>query len=332
MSNKTILVAGGAGYIGASLCRKLLAAGENVICLDNLEMNKKINILDLMGNSAFKILDFDIMSPLADSLLVNIKVDEIYDLTSPPPAFDPKESMPLVKKSIMSAFNLLELTRRCKCKILHAVISETYEDFVIRTQLPANNCYVNCCIGSRNSYSERDVYTESIFFDYQVEYNLPVKIVHVFNTYGPHLHPGDGRIISILICQALLQNDIVLYGNGNQKRSFCFVDDLSDGLISMMKTNDEVTGPVPLGNPREFTILELASLIIKETCSKSKLIYKALPIDEPKQVRPDISYARNALGWEPKTGLEEGLRLTIRYYNTLLNNNTFFAELNQEIA
>jgi UDP-glucuronate decarboxylase len=334
MSNKTILITGGAGYIGANLCRKLIATGEKVICLDSLNTNRKINIIDLMGNRSFNLLEYNVMNPLIDDFLFNIQIDEIYNLAnSAGPVTDyGVESAAGVKKSIIGTFNLLELARRSKSKVLHACVAETYEDFMIKPDVSNNKSFVNCCIGPRACHDEKNAYTESIFFDYHRQYRLPVKVVHLYNTYGPHVHPQDGRIISNLIVQALLNTDIILYGNGNQSRSFCYVDDLTDGLLKMMNTPEEVIGPIQLGNPAEYSILDLAELIIRLAHSKSKLIYKALPIDEPLKTKPDISSARKILGWEPATAHEEGLRKTIRYFRTLLNGETFTRELDEVIA
>lgn len=309
---KTVLVTGGAGFIGSHLCERLLKMGHEVLCVDNFYTGSKRNIKHLMDNPYFECLRHDITWPLY------VEVDEIYNLACPASPihyqFDPVQT---TKTSVMGSINMLGLAKRLKIKILQASTSEVYGDPEIHPQPESYWGNVNP-FGHRACYDEGKRCAETLFFDYNRQHNLQIKVVRIFNTYGPRLHQNDGRVVSNFIVQALKGNDITVFGDGSQTRSFCFVDDLVNGLIKMMDSDDNFTGPVNLGNPGEFTILELANKIIELTGSKSKIIYEKLPHDDPKQRQPDISLAKEKLDWVPTIHLEEGLAKTIKYFESIM--------------
>jgi len=310
---KRILITGGAGFIGSHLCEKLLSPGNEVICVDNFFTGRKRNIIHLLDNPYFEIIRHDITFPLY------VEVDEIYNLACPASpiyySFDPVQT---TKTSVMGAINMLGLAKRLKIKILQASTSEVYGDPEVHPQLESYRGNVNP-IGPRACYDEGKRCAETLFFDYKRQHNLKIKVVRIFNTYGPRMRPDDGRVISNFIVQALKGEDVTIYGDGNQTRSFCYVDDLVEGIIKMMNSRDEFTGPVNLGNPIEFSILDLAKKIIILTNSKSRIIYKPLPEDDPKQRQPDIHLVRKELRWSPKIELDEGLKKTISYFKEILN-------------
>ena len=305
------MVTGGAGFLGSHLCEKLLKYGHDVICVDNLFTGSKENILHLMDNPYFEFLRHDITFPLF------VEVDEIYNLACPASPihyqYDPVQT---TKTSVHGAINMLGLAKRTKAKILQASTSEVYGDPAVHPQTENYFGNVNP-VGPRSCYDEGKRCAETLFFDYYREHKLRVKVARIFNTYGPRMHPNDGRVVSNFIVQALQNNNITIYGEGNQTRSFCYVDNLIDGLIKLMETNDDVTGPVNIGNPNEFTIKELAEQIIEMTHSTSKLVYKSLPENDPVRRQPDITLANKILGWEPTIELEEGLTHTINYFSEI---------------
>jgi UDP-glucuronate decarboxylase len=313
ISSKRILVTGGAGFLGSHLCERLLKEGHEVLCVDNFYTGRRANISHLLGNPYFEILRHDICFPLF------VEVDEIYNLACPASPihyqFDPVQT---TKTSVHGAINMLGLAKRLKIKILQASTSEVYGDPTVHPQPEIYWGNVNP-IGPRACYDEGKRCAETLFFDYYRQHNLKIKVARIFNTYGPRMHPNDGRVVSNFIMQALEEKYITVFGNGSQTRSFCYVTDLIDGLIKLMNSPDNFTGPVNLGNPNEFSMLELAEKIIKLTRSKSKIVLKPLPQDDPKQRQPDISLARKVLHWEPKNHLEEGLKKTIQYFKTLLS-------------
>jgi UDP-glucuronate decarboxylase len=306
-----ILVTGGAGFLGSHLCERLLAAGHDVLCVDNFFTGVKGNVAHLMKHPNFELMRHDITFPLY------VEVDEIYNLACPASPihyqFDPVQT---TKTSVHGAINVLGLAKRVKAKILQASTSEVYGDPEIHPQVEGYWGRVNP-IGPRSCYDEGKRCAETLFFDYWRQHTLRIKVVRIFNTYGPRMHPNDGRVVSNFIVQALKDDDITIYGDGTQTRSFCYVHDLIEGMIRMMDTPDEVTGPVNIGNPHEFTMLELAQLVLKLTGSRSKLVFKPLPQDDPKQRQPDIGLARSLLNWAPKTELTEGLTRTIDYFREL---------------
>ena len=303
---KKILVTGGAGFIGSHLCKRLLDDGNEVICLDNFFTGSKQNIIDLIDNPYFEVIRHDVEEPIL------LDVDEIYNLACPASPihyqFDPVKT---IRTSVMGAINMLDIAKRCKAKILQASTSEVYGDPEIHPQPETYRGNVNP-IGIRACYDEGKRCAESLFFDYYREYDVDIKVIRIFNTYGPNMAINDGRVVSNFIIQALQNKDITIYGDGRQTRSFQYVDDLIDGMIKMM--NSKETGPINLGNPDEFTMIELAEKIIKLTNSKSKIIFKELPQDDPKQRKPDISLAKEKLNWQPKVKLEDGLVKTIEYF------------------
>ncbi|HEB58134.1 MAG TPA: SDR family oxidoreductase [Gammaproteobacteria bacterium] len=309
---KRILITGGAGFLGSHLCERLLKEGNDVVCLDNFFTGTKDNIIHLMDDHHFELLRHDVVNPLI------IEVDEIYNLACPasPPHYQ-YNPIKTNKTSVMGAINMLGLAKRVKGKILQASTSEVYGDPAVHPQTEDYWGNVNP-IGARSCYDEGKRCAETLFFDYYREHKLRIKVVRIFNTYGPNMHPHDGRVVSNFIIQALKGEDITIYGEGQQTRSFCYVDEMIDGFIRMMATDDSVTGPVNLGNPGEFTIKELAEKIVDITGSKSKLVYKPLPTDDPKQRQPDITLAKKTLGWEPVIKLEEGLVKTIAYFDDLI--------------
>ena len=309
---KKILITGGAGFIGSHLCKKLLDEGNEILCVDNFFTGNKNNILPFLDNKCFELLRHDITFPLY------VEVDEIYNLACPASPihyqFDPVQT---TKTSVHGAINMLGLAKRTRAKILQASTSEIYGDPEIHPQLESYWGHVNP-IGARACYDEGKRCAETLFFDYWRQHKVKIRVVRIFNTYGPNMHPNDGRVVSNFIVQALQNKDITIYGDGSQTRSFQYVDDLIDGMIKMMNGAEEFIGPVNLGNPDEFTIKELADKIIEMTESKSKIIYNPLPEDDPKQRQPDISLAKIKLDWKPKIKLEEGLSKTIEYFRKIL--------------
>ena len=305
---KNILVSGGAGFIGSHLCTRLINEGHKVICLDNLFTGSKENIAHLEGNSCFEFVQFDVENPY------EADVDEIYNLACPAsPIHYQYDAIKTIKTSVLGAINMLELAKNTKAKILQASTSEIYGDPVVHPQVEDYWGNVNP-IGIRSCYDEGKRCAETLFMDYHRQNGLCIKIIRIFNTYGPRMLPNDGRVVSNFVVQALKNQDITIYGSGKQTRSFRYVDDLIEGMIRTMNTDDEFIGPVNLGNPHEFSILELAEKVIALTNSKSKLIFKPLPHDDPKQRQPDITLAKAKLGWEPTIELDEGLRHIIEYF------------------
>ena len=310
--SKRILVSGGAGFLGSHLCETLLQAGHIVICADNLFTGSKRNIEHLVGNSNFKFIEHDITFPLA------AEVDEIYNLACPAsPVHYQLDPVKTLKTSVIGALNLLDMARIQNAKIFQASTSEVYGDPEIHPQPESYRGCVNP-IGIRACYDEGKRCAETLFFDYHRQHQVSIKVIRIFNTYGPRMHPKDGRVVSNFIVQALQGKDITVYGTGNQTRSFCYVDDLIDGMVKMMNCRQGFIGPVNIGNPGEFTILELASKIIDITGSKSKIVYEPLPQDDPLQRKPVIELAQKELNWVPKVQLEEGLTKTIAYFDQLL--------------
>jgi UDP-glucuronate decarboxylase len=309
-----ILVTGGAGFLGSHLCEKLLGFGHEVICLDNFFTGNKENILHLMSNSFFEVLRHDIATP------IELEIDQIYNLACPASPihyqFDPVKT---TKTSVLGAINVLDLAHRLKIPVLQASTSEIYGDPEVHPQ-PETYCGNVNVLGPRACYDEGKRCAETLFFDYRRQYDLDIKVIRIFNTYGPRMHPNDGRVISNFVVKALKGEDLEIYGEGSQTRSFCYVDDLIDGMVKMMETDSKVTGPINLGNPGEFTILQLASRVLELTGSRSKLIYKDLPQDDPLKRKPDITLAKSVLFWQPSIELDEGLRKTISYFEKLLAN------------
>ncbi len=306
--NKRVLVTGGAGFLGSHLCEALLKRDCDVVCADNFFTGRRGNVAHLLSNPRFEILRHDVTFPLF------VEVDEIFNLACPasPPHYqhDPVQT---TKTSVIGAINMLGLAKRTGAKIFQASTSEVYGDPDIHPQPESYWGRVNP-IGMRSCYDEGKRCAETLFFDYYRQNRVKIKVARIFNTYGPNMHPNDGRVVSNFIMQALRGEPITIYGDGKQTRSFCYVDDLIAGFLKLMDSADSVTGPVNLGNPGEFTMIELAETVIRLTDSKSKLVFKPLPSDDPKQRRPDISQAKEQLGWEPKVSLEEGLKHTIKYF------------------
>jgi UDP-glucuronate decarboxylase len=311
-----ILVTGGAGFLGSHLCAKLLAAGHEVLCVDNFYTGRRANIATLLSQPGFEVLRHDICFPLY------VEVDEIYNFACPASPvhyqFDPVQT---TKTSVHGSINMLGLAKRVRAKILQASTSEVYGDPLEHPQKETYWGHVNP-VGPRSCYDEGKRCAETLFFDYYRQHRLRVKVARIFNTYGPHMHPEDGRVVSNFIVQALRGADLTVYGEGQQTRSFCYVDDLIDGLIALMQTSDEVVGPMNIGNPGEYTILEVAEMVLKLVGGRSTIVFKPLPQDDPTQRRPDITLAKQTLGWEPRVGLAEGLERTIAYFRTLLANET----------
>lgn len=311
---KTILVTGGAGFVGSHLCDRLLEGDNFVICVDNFLTSSKKNIEHLLDNENFKFVEHDIVEPL----FLDEKIDEIYNLACPAsPIHYQKNAVRTIKTNTIGVINMLGLARLKQAKILQASTSEVYGDPEVHPQTEEYRGSVNT-IGPRACYDEGKRCAETLFFDYKRMHNLEIKVVRIFNTYGPRMAENDGRVVSNFILQALRGEDITIYGDGNQTRSFCYVDDLVLGLISMMKTDRGVTGPINLGNPDEFTIKELAEKIIDLTDSKSKIIFEDLPEDDPKKRKPDITKAKEILNWQPTILLDGGLSLTINYFKKVL--------------
>jgi UDP-glucuronate decarboxylase len=313
---KRVLVTGGAGFLGSFLCERLLKENCDVVCVDNFYTGTKRNIVHLLENPYFELMRHDITFPLY------LEVDEIYNLACPAsPVHYQNDPVQTTKVNVHGAINMLGLAKRLKAKILQASTSEVYGDPTVHPQREDYRGNVNC-IGPRSCYDEGKRCAETLFFDYRRQHKTKIKVARIFNTYGPRMHPNDGRVISNFIVQALLGWDITVYGDGRQTRSFCFVDDLIDGLFRLMNSPDDFTGPVNIGNPGEYTILELADKIITLTGAKSTIVYKPLPQDDPLQRKPDITLAREKLGWNPVTDLENGLRRTIEYFKNLNDNGS----------
>jgi UDP-glucuronate decarboxylase len=319
-TRKRILVTGGAGFLGSHLCERLVAEGNDVLCVDNYFTGRKDNIASLLGNPNFEAMRHDICFPLY------VEVDEIYNLACPASPihyqFDPVQT---TKTSVSGAINMLGLAKRVRAKIFQASTSEVYGDPTVHPQTEDYRGNVNP-IGPRACYDEGKRCAETLFFDYHRQHKLRIRVVRIFNTYGPRMHPNDGRVVSNFIVQALKGDPITLYGNGSQTRAFCYVDDLLEGWIRLMAAPDDVTGPINIGNPVETTVAELAHKIIDLTGSRSKIEHRPLPVDDPTQRCPDISRAKSLLGWEPKVPLETGLKKTIAYFDRLLGSNVAPAE------
>lgn len=313
---KRILITGGAGFLGSHLCERLLGEGHEILCVDNFYTGRRGNISHLINNPLFEVLRHDICFPLY------AEVDEIYNLACPASPihyqFDPVQT---TKTSVHGSINMLGLAKRIKAKILQASTSEVYGDPKVHPQIETYWGNVNP-IGLRSCYDEGKRCAETLFFDYHRQHKLKIKVARIFNTYGPKMHPNDGRVVSNFIIQALKGENVTVYGDGRQTRSFCYVDDMVEGLIKLMQSPDDFTGPVNLGNPSEFTILELAEKIIKLTKSRSRIIHKSLPHDDPVQRQPDIALAKKVLNWKPKKGQEDGLKKTIAYFKNLLASNS----------
>jgi UDP-glucuronate decarboxylase len=313
-SRKRILVTGGAGFLGSHLIDRLLENGHEVLCIDNLFTGTKRNLEHLHAQSRFEFIRHDVTFPLY------VEADEIYNLACPAsPIHYQHDPVQTTKTSVHGAINMLGLAKRLRCRILQASTSEVYGDPTLHPQTEAYWGNVNP-IGPRSCYDEGKRCAETLFFDYYRQHQLEIKVARIFNTYGPRMHPSDGRVVSNFIVQALKREPITLYGDGKQTRSFCYVDDLIDGLIRLMESPESLTGPINIGNPVEFTMLELAELVLQETGSSSPLIRQPLPQDDPKQRRPDITLARKHLGWVPKVSLREGLKPTTAYFRSLLSN------------
>jgi len=309
---RRVLVTGGAGFIGSFLCETLLARGDEVLCADNFFTGTRGNIENLIGQQRFELIRHDVTFPLY------VEVDEIYNLACPAsPIHYQRDPVQTTKTSVHGAINMLGLAKRLKARILQASTSEVYGDPSVHPQTETYWGNVNP-VGPRACYDEGKRCAETLFFDYYRQHRLRIKVARIFNTYGPRMHPNDGRVVSNFIVQALRNKPITLFGDGNQTRSFCYVDDLVDGLIRLMDSGDDLTGPVNLGNPNEFTIRQLAEKVIALTGSRSKIELRPLPTDDPKQRQPDISLARSALKWAPKVQVDEGLKKTIAYFDATL--------------
>jgi UDP-glucuronate decarboxylase len=309
---RKVLVTGGAGFLGSHLCDRLIARGEDVLCVDNFFTGSKRNVEQLVSSPRFELMRHDVTFPLY------VEVDRIFNLACPASPihyqFDPVQT---TKTSVHGAINMLGLAKRVKARILQASTSEVYGDPEVHPQPETYWGRVNC-VGPRSCYDEGKRCAETLFFDYQRQHNLDVKVIRIFNTYGPRMHPNDGRVVSNFVVQALSGEDITIYGDGQQTRSFCYVDDLIAGMLAMMDSERGFFGPVNIGNPGEFTMRELAEKVLRLTGSKSKLVNKPLPPDDPKQRKPDIALAGSRLGWTPRVSLEDGLKETIAYFKKLL--------------
>ena len=312
-SRKRVLVTGGAGFLGSHLCERLVAEGHSVLCVDNFFTGTKDNLAPLLSNPHFELVRHDVTFPLY------VEVDEIYNLACPASPihyqYDPVQT---TKTSVHGAINMLGLAKRVKAKIMQASTSEVYGDPEVHPQTESYWGHVNP-IGYRSCYDEGKRCAETLFFDYRRQHNLRIKVARIFNTYGPRMHPNDGRVVSNFIMQALKGEPITIYGEGNQTRSFCYVDDLISGFLKLMGTADDFTGPVNLGNPNEFTMRQLAEEVIRLTGSSSELVEEPLPPDDPRKRQPDISLARRELGWQPKVELTEGLERTIAYFRNSMD-------------
>jgi UDP-glucuronate decarboxylase len=321
---KSVLVTGGAGFLGSHLCERLLAAGHEVLCLDNFFTGTKGNIQHLLDHDGFELLRHDVTFPL------HVEVDEIYNLACPAsPIHYQHDPVQTTKTSIHGAINMLGLAKRLRCKIFQASTSEVYGDPQVHPQKENYWGHVNP-IGPRACYDEGKRCAETLFFDYHRQHRLRVKVARIFNTYGPRMRPDDGRVVSNFIVQALKRQPITIYGDGRQTRSFCYVDDLIEGFSRLMATEDGFAGPINLGNPREFTMRQLANEILAVTGSRSKIVYQPLPRDDPRQRQPDISLANEVLEWAPKVSLEDGLERTIAYFDRMLSGTV--GELKARLA
>jgi UDP-glucuronate decarboxylase len=313
MTSKRILVTGGAGFLGTHLCKRLVSDGHEVLCVDNFFTGRRANVGALLDHPRFELMRHDVTFPLY------VEVDQIYNLACPASPvhyqFDPVQT---TKTSVHGAINMLGLAKRTRATIFQASTSEVYGDPSVHPQVESYWGNVNP-IGPRSCYDEGKRCAETLFFDYHRQHSLRIKVARIFNTYGPHMHPNDGRVVSNFIVQALEGRDITIFGDGHQTRSFCYVDDLIEGFVRLMATPDQITGPMNLGNPVEFTMRELAELVIDITGSKSKLVFEPLPADDPKQRKPDITFARQEIGWEPKVPLRAGLEKTVRYFEKVLS-------------
>lgn len=314
-SIKRVMVTGGAGFLGSHLCERLLAEGNEVLCVDNYFTGRRANIAHLLDNPNFEVMRHDITFPLY------VEVDEIYNLACPAAPihyqFDPVQT---TKVSVHGAINILGLAKRTKAKVFQASTSEVYGDPLVHPQKEDYWGHVNP-IGPRSCYDEGKRCAETLFFDYHRQFATRIKVARIFNTYGPRMHVNDGRVVSNFVVQALRGDDITLYGDGSQSRSFCFIEDMIEGIVRFMNTLDEVTGPMNLGNPAEFTIRQLAELVVELVGTKSRLVYKPQPIDDPRQRQPDIALAKGILAWKPKIALREGLLKTIEYFDAELSNS-----------
>ncbi|MGA1853257.1 UDP-glucuronic acid decarboxylase family protein [Sphingobium sp. HT1-2] len=307
-----ILVTGGAGFVGSHLCDRLVERGADVLCLDNFYTGSKTNIAHLIGKTSFELMRHDVCWPLY------VEVDRIFNLACPAsPIHYQTDPVQTTKTSVHGAINMLGLAKRVKARILQASTSEVYGDPSVHPQPEGYWGNVNP-VGVRSCYDEGKRCAETLFFDYHRQHGLSIKVMRIFNTYGPRMHPQDGRVVSNFIVQALRGQDLTIYGDGLQTRSFCYVDDLVEGMLRLMDSPESFTGPINIGNPGEFTMLELAEMVIRLTGSKSKLCFEPLPHDDPKQRRPDISLAKSTLDWEPKVALEDGLKETIAYFRTIV--------------
>jgi len=312
MIKKKVLVTGGAGFLGSHLCEKLLNQGHEVVCMDNYFTGQKQNVVHILNNPYFELIRHDVTMPFF------IEVDEIYNLACPAsPVHYQYNPIKTVKTSVMGAINMLGLAKRIRAKVLQASTSEVYGDPEIHPQTESYWGHVNP-IGPRSCYDEGKRVAETLFVNYHKQNKVRIKIIRIFNTYGPRMHPNDGRVVSNFIIQALKGEDITIYGEGTQTRSFCYVDDLLEGMVRLMNSREDFTGPVNIGNPGEYTMIELAEKILKLTGSKSKLSHMPLPADDPMQRKPDITLAKKELGWEPTIPLEEGLKRTIEYFKTIV--------------
>jgi len=316
---KKILVTGGAGFLGSHLCERLLGEGHDVLCVDNFYTGSKRNVKHLHDSTSFELVRHDITFPLY------VEVDEIYNMACPAsPVHYQNDPVQTTKVCVHGSINMLGLAKRVKAKILQASTSEVYGDPTVHPQ-PESYCGTVSPIGPRACYDEGKRCAETLFFDYRRQYNLPIKVARIFNTYGPRMHPDDGRVVSNFIVQALTGKPITMYGDGSQTRSFCYVDDLIEGLTRLMATPDDFTGPVNIGNPAEATILELAEKILAITGSKSELVFRPLPEHDPKRRQPDLTLAREKLGYSPKVGWDEGLEKTAAYFDEILSTGRFDA-------
>ena len=321
-----ILVTGGSGFLGSHLCERLLADGANVICIDNFFSGTRKNVEHLLDNNRFELIRHDVTFPLY------IEVDQIYNLACPAsPIHYQRDPVQTTKTSVHGAINMLGLAKRVRAAILQASTSEVYGDPSVHPQTEEYWGNVNP-IGPRSCYDEGKRCAETLFFDYRRQHNLRIKVARIFNTYGPRMHPNDGRVVSNFIVQALLGTDITIYGDGSQTRSFCYVDDLIEGFVRLMKSPDSVTGPINLGNPAEFTILQLASQVIEFVGSRSRIVHQPLPQDDPRQRQPNISRAGEILNWSPRTPLADGLKRTISYFEELLRDQSLRKQLSGAIV
>ena len=317
MIRKKILITDGTGFIGSNLCQEFINKKNEVICLDNFSTGNKDNIKHFISKPNFKLIEHDVCLP------IDIEVDEIYNLACPAsPIQYQKNPVQTIKTSVIGAMNMLDLSKKQNAKILHASTSEIYGDSIIHPQTENYKGSVNI-IGPRACYGESKRCAETLFYDFNKQYQIKVKIVRIFNTYGPKMHINDGRVISNFIAQAIQNKDLTVYGNGNQTRSFCFIDDMIDGFIHMMDSNDNITGPINLGSTEEIEIIKLAKKIIILTNSSSKIVFKPLPIDEPKKRKPSIKLANEKLNWKPNTSLDKGLLKTIDYFNFILKGKLY---------